>query len=128
MAPCEGVPDMQQASGISESVFSRLRGLHCRRMCIWGVIYIQGEALWGEKLLQACHDLYLLVLKLLYDEQMAAGFIQQPYRDDSGGGQRKGRENSMCLSGLPSPDGDAKDDRTSEEISDYGACWMCWRS
>ena len=36
-----------------------------------GIIYIQGEALWGEKLSRLA-TVYLLVLKLIYDEQMAA--------------------------------------------------------
>lgn len=36
-----------------------------------GLIYIQGETLWGEKLPRLA-TIYLLVLKLLYDEQMAA--------------------------------------------------------
>lgn len=36
-----------------------------------GVIYIQGESLWGEKLPRLA-TVYLLILKLLYDEQMAA--------------------------------------------------------
>ena len=36
-----------------------------------GMIYIQGETLWGEKLPRLA-TIYLLVLKLIYDEQMAA--------------------------------------------------------
>ena len=35
-----------------------------------GLIYIQGEALWGEEMPRLA-TIYLLVLKLLYDEQMA---------------------------------------------------------
>lgn len=35
-----------------------------------GIIYIQGESLWGEKLPKLA-TIYLLILKLLYDEQMA---------------------------------------------------------
>lgn len=35
-----------------------------------GVIYIQGETLWGEKLPRLA-TIYLLILKLIYDEQMA---------------------------------------------------------
>lgn len=35
-----------------------------------GLIYIQGESLWGDKLPRLA-TIYLLVLKLLYDEQMA---------------------------------------------------------
>lgn len=36
-----------------------------------GMIYIQGETLWGEKLPRLA-TIYLLVLKLIYDEQMAS--------------------------------------------------------
>lgn len=36
-----------------------------------GLFYIQGETVWGEKLPRLA-TIYLLVLKLLYDEQMAA--------------------------------------------------------
>lgn len=35
-----------------------------------GIIYIQGEVLWGEKLPRLA-TIYLLLLKLIYDEQMA---------------------------------------------------------
>lgn len=35
-----------------------------------GVIYIQGETLWGEKLPRLA-TIYLLILKLIYDEQMS---------------------------------------------------------
>ena len=35
-----------------------------------GLIYIQGETLWGEKLPRLA-TIYILVLKLIYDEQMA---------------------------------------------------------
>ena len=36
-----------------------------------GVMYIQGETLWGEKLSRLA-TIYILVLKLIYDEQMAS--------------------------------------------------------
>lgn len=36
-----------------------------------GLIYIQGETLWGEKLPRLA-TIYLLILKLIYDEQMAS--------------------------------------------------------
>lgn len=36
-----------------------------------GMLYIQGETLWGEKLPRLA-TVYLLLLKLIYDEQMAA--------------------------------------------------------
>ena len=36
-----------------------------------GIIYIQGETLWGEKLPRLA-TVYLLILKLIYDEQMSS--------------------------------------------------------
>lgn len=36
-----------------------------------GIIYIQGETLWGEKLPRLA-TIYILILKLIYDEQMAS--------------------------------------------------------
>jgi len=36
-----------------------------------GLIYIQEEALWGEKLSRLA-TIYILILKILYDEQMAS--------------------------------------------------------
>ena len=46
-------------------------GIALRQNVHMGVIYIQEEALWGEKLPRLA-TIYLLVLKLLYDEQMAS--------------------------------------------------------
>ena len=46
-------------------------GISLRQNVHMGVIYIQEEALWGEKLPRLA-TVYLLVLKLLYDEQMAS--------------------------------------------------------
>ena len=46
-------------------------GIALRQNVHMGVIYIQEEALWGEKLPRLA-TVYLLILKLLYDEQMAA--------------------------------------------------------
>ena len=46
-------------------------GIALRHNVHMGVIYIQEEALWGEKLPRLA-TIYLLVLKLLYDEQMAS--------------------------------------------------------
>lgn len=47
-----------------------IAGITLRENVNTGVIYIQGEGLWGEKLPRLA-TVYLLVLKLLYDEQMA---------------------------------------------------------
>lgn len=51
--------------------YFQVAGITLRQNMHMGVIYIQEEALWGEKLPRLA-TVYLLVLKLLYDEQMAA--------------------------------------------------------
>lgn len=47
-----------------------IAGITLRENATMGVIYIQEEMLWGEKLPRLA-TIYLLVLKLIYDEQMA---------------------------------------------------------
>lgn len=44
-------------------------GIEVKENVHMGVIYIQGESLWGEKLSRLT-TIYLLLLKLIYDEQM----------------------------------------------------------
>lgn len=46
-------------------------GITLRENATMGVIYIQEEMLWGEKLPRLT-TIYLLILKLIYDEQMAS--------------------------------------------------------
>lgn len=46
-------------------------GIELHRSMQTGMIYITQEALWGEKLPRLA-TIYLLILKLLYDEQMAS--------------------------------------------------------
>ena len=49
--------------------YFKVAGITLRENAHMGVIYIQGEQLWGEKLSRLA-TIYLLVLKLIYDEQM----------------------------------------------------------
>ena len=49
--------------------YFEVAGIILRENVHMGVIYIQGEQLWGEKLPRLA-TIYLLVLKLIYDEQM----------------------------------------------------------
>lgn len=49
--------------------YFKVAGIMLRENAHMGVIYIQGEQLWGEKLPRLA-TIYLLVLKLIYDEQM----------------------------------------------------------
>lgn len=50
--------------------YFRIAGIMLCQNVHMGVIYIQGEGLWGEKLPRLA-TIYLLVLKILYDEQMS---------------------------------------------------------
>lgn len=51
--------------------YFRVAGITLYENAHMGILYIQGETLWGEKLPKLA-TIYLLVLKLIYDEQMAA--------------------------------------------------------
>ena len=51
--------------------YYKVAGITLKENAHMGLIYIQGEALWGEKLPRLA-TIYLLVLKLIYDEQMAS--------------------------------------------------------
>ena len=66
-----------------------------------GLIYIQGEALWGEKLPRLA-TIYLLVLKLIYDEQMAAVSSSSHIVTTLGAVNGKAGD-FRVLHGLPSP-------------------------
>lgn len=66
-----------------------------------GLIYIQGETLWGEKLPRLA-TIYLLVLKLIYDEQMAAVSSSSHIVTTMGAVNGKAGEFKV-LRGMPSP-------------------------
>lgn len=76
-------------------------GISLRQNVHMGVIYIQEEALWGEKLPRLA-TVYLLVLKLLYDEQMASASSSNHVAVTMG--MLNGRAGEFhVLSSLPSP-------------------------
>lgn len=76
-------------------------GISLRQNVHMGVIYIQEEALWGEKLPRLA-TVYLLVLKLLYDEQMASASSSSHVAVTMG--MLNGRAGEFhVLSSLPSP-------------------------
>lgn len=76
-------------------------GISLRQNVHMGVIYIQEEALWGEKLPRLA-TIYLLVLKLLYDEQMASASSSSNVAVTMG--MLNGRAGEFhVLSSLPSP-------------------------
>lgn len=76
-------------------------GISLRQNVHMGVIYIQEEVLWGEKLPRLA-TVYLLVLKLLYDEQMASASSSSHVAVTMG--MLNGRAGEFhVLSSLPSP-------------------------
>lgn len=76
-------------------------GISLRQNVHMGVIYIQEEALWGEKLPRLA-TVYLLVLKLLYDEQMSSASSSSHVAVTMG--MLNGRAGEFhVLSSLPSP-------------------------
>lgn len=78
-----------------------ISGISLRQNVHMGVIYIQEEALWGEKLPRLA-TVYLLVLKLLYDEQMASASSSSYVAVTMG--MLNGRAGEFhVLSSLPSP-------------------------
>lgn len=52
-------------------MYFSVAGISLKENVHMGLIYIEGETLWGEKLPRLA-TVYLLILKLIYDEQMAA--------------------------------------------------------
>jgi len=91
-----------------------------------GVMYIQGETLWGEKLSRLA-TIYILVLKLIYDEQMAAVSSSSHIVTTLGAVNGKAGEFHV-LSGLPSPTEMRRTVAIFEKISDCGTCGCEWRS
>ena len=78
-----------------------ISGVELRENSQMGVMYIQGETLWGEKLSRLA-TIYILVLKLIYDEQMAAVSSSSHIVTTLGAVNGKAGEFHV-LSGLPSP-------------------------
>lgn len=78
-----------------------IAGIQLRENIHMGVIYIQGEMLWGEKLPRLA-TIYLLVLKLIYDEQMQAVSSSSHVVTTLGAINQKAGE-FRVLRGTPSP-------------------------
>ena len=91
--------------------YFEVAGIILRENVHMGVIYIQGEQLWGEKLPRLA-TIYLLVLKLIYDEQMQTA-------SSSSHVVTSGR--ISCIEESSVNYGNETDDRTSEEVSDHRA-------
>ena len=81
--------------------YYKVAGITLKENAHMGLIYIQGEALWGEKLPRLA-TIYLLVLKLIYDEQMAAVSSSSHIVTTLGAVNGKAGD-FRVLHGLPSP-------------------------
>lgn len=81
--------------------YFKVAGITLRENAHMGVIYIQGEQLWGEKLSRLA-TIYLLVLKLIYDEQMETVSSSSHIVTTVGALNGKAGE-FRVLRGLPSP-------------------------
>ena len=81
--------------------YFKVAGITLRDNAHMGVIYIQGEQLWGEKLSRLA-TIYLLVLKLIYDEQMETVSSSSHIVTTVGALNGKAGE-FRVLRGLPSP-------------------------
>ena len=81
--------------------YFKVAGITLRENAHMGVIYIQGEQLWGEKLSRLA-TIYLLVLKLIYDEQMETVSSSSHIVTTVGALNGKAGE-FRVLHGLPSP-------------------------
>lgn len=81
--------------------YFKVVGITLRENTHMGVIYIQGEQLWGEKLSRLA-TIYLLVLELIYDEQMETVSSSSHIVTTVGALNGKAGE-FRVLRGLPSP-------------------------
>ena len=81
--------------------YFKVAGITLRENAHMGVIYIQGEQLWGEKLSRLA-TIYLLVLKLIYDELMETVSSSSHIVTTVGALNGKAGE-FRVLRGLPSP-------------------------
>ena len=81
--------------------YFKVAGITLRGNAHMGVINIQGEQLWGEKLSRLA-TIYLLVLKLIYDEQMETVSSSSHIVTTVGALNGKAGE-FRVLRGLPSP-------------------------
>ena len=81
--------------------YYKVAGITLKENAHMGLIYIQGEALWGEKLPRLA-TIYLLVFKLIYDEQMASVSSSSHIVTTLGAVNGKAGD-FRVLHGLPSP-------------------------
>ena len=78
-----------------------IAGIQLKENTNMGLIYIQDEVLWGEKLPRLA-TIYLLILKLLYDEKMEA--VSSSTQIVTTLGEINGKAGAFrVLSGIPSP-------------------------
>lgn len=82
-------------------MYFAVAGIELRENVHMGIFYIQGEQLWGEKLPRLA-TIYILVMKLLYDEQMATASSSSHVVTTLGAVNGKAGDFGV-LKGLPSP-------------------------
>ena len=82
-------------------MYFSVAGITLKENMHMGLIYIQEESLWGEKLPRLA-TIYLLVLKLIYDEQMETASSSTQIVTTLGAINGKAG-NFRVLSGIPSP-------------------------
>lgn len=81
--------------------YFKIGGITLQQNAQMGLVYIQGETLWGEKLPRLA-TIYLLVLKLIYDELMASVSSSSHIVTTMGAVNGKAGD-FRVLKGLPSP-------------------------
>ena len=81
--------------------YFEVAGIELKENAHMGVMYLQNEMLWGEKLPRLA-TIYLLVLKLIYDEQMATASSSSHIVTTMGAVNGKAGE-FRVLNGIPSP-------------------------
>lgn len=91
-----------------------------------GVFYIQGETLWGEKLPRLA-TVYLLLLKLIYDEQMANASSGSHIVTTMGALNGKAGE-FRVLRGIPSPTEMRRTIALLKKCQIIEPAWMYWKN
>ena len=81
--------------------YFEVAGIEFKENVSMGVMYLRNEQLWGEKLPRLA-TIYLLVLKLIYDEQMATASSSTHIVTTMGAVNGKAGE-FRVLQGIPSP-------------------------
>ena len=118
-----GVSDLQQASGISAEVFCRQRRVGGENSQM-GVIYIQGRPWWATSF-RSLPLFYLLILKLIYDEQMATVSHQRQYLHVAGRCMRSWEITGCSKAAVAHRH--QKGGHPAEKNTRWWSRWTCWK-